>query len=797
MNIGNAGSFVRTLLLSALTVPLAGSLRADLSDGLVARWTMEEVVGNKVVDQSGHGRDLTLGDGCYASNFTFGVSHRIPSVYFTGTTDAWATFTSPAMTNRTLVIWLCRDEGWGPLPASDNAVPFLCFGVSSSALSFSRSTENLEPYYQGSDSRRSYPKKTLSPGHGTWHQLAVTLECTGAASGGFIPCVQTLYLDGRQVSKDAISDMPDTLAFAGTAIVGNAAVGGLRPIFGHLGECRVYDRALSDFEVRQCFLARTRGALLAQWRMETIETDASGRYVPGEPGGPDLRVGPSVSVEVGIDGKALVFNPTDTTTLEGTWARSVKVPDRILGATVSFWLNVAPDILATRSIKTSTGLANDWSRIIEHSDGTRVMINNDNGMAVDHDDLYGALMAKGGSYFYHGYPEKGRWSQLTVVTEITKGGVDDAARTGTYSVYVNGELIKGPVACTDLSNYILFNDGLFKLGNALGANDPVTSNCRVFKGQFDDVRIYAGALTAEEIRAVYRGAAKPEAGADFAVASDVAELRGCVSDAAGLAYRNGYAGNVRWSLVEAPAGADVMIVQPGSAVTAVALPVAGAYRFRLSAEAAGVIRSDDVVVTRVSLKAGNLAPTLSVPAAATFALWDANVLQATATDPDAAPGTLRVSWSKVSGPGGVWFEAAAAEGTPVSFSKAGAYVLRCKAEDGQDAVTADVSVTVTGASDFDPSSITNGMFAFYPFTGGVVTSFVAGAASATMSGLCRTQHFEAALDGVGYRGATNGLCYADLGAQGMKESGENGQAPTDEWRAVSLWMYHDSSAQPG
>jgi hypothetical protein len=67
------------------------------------------------------------------------------------------------------------------------------------------------------------------------------------------------------------------------------------------------------------------------------------------------------------------------------------------------------------------------------------------------------------------------------------------------------------------------------------------------------------------------------------------------------------------------------------------------------------------------------------------------------------PGRVATHWSFISGPGNVAFENAAALSTTASFSKAGTYVLRLTADDGEFTATDDISIFVNPNPNAPPS----------------------------------------------------------------------------------------------
>ncbi|TVP77432.1 MAG: hypothetical protein EA353_10500 [Puniceicoccaceae bacterium] len=93
--------------------------------------------------------------------------------------------------------------------------------------------------------------------------------------------------------------------------------------------------------------------------------------------------------------------------------------------------------------------------------------------------------------------------------------------------------------------------------------------------------------------------------------------------------------------------------------------------------------------------APNLAPTLTVPSDQIL-IWpnDTVTLSATASDPDAGPSPLLLSWSVVSGPSGVVLTDPDALQTDAVFPSSGTWLLRFTADDGEATSSATVAVNV-------------------------------------------------------------------------------------------------------
>ena len=781
--------------LAAVVMSVSMSLMASLPDP-IAWWKMDALENGKIADSSGNGRDLTVASDCSISGreFVRGVQTEMQALYLPANSNSWATFSCPALTSRTLSMWVWREDGEGPLDASVNSIPYLCTAVSSLNIECSRGNAFGNPWYSGNTSAEAvYPKVYLYFTRKVWQHLVVVVDITGVNGDGTYNGSQTLYVNGVKKAHTTPIAFPSALARSQTGILGNNYTY-TRPLHCYLGECMLYNTALTAQQVEELYQNTARGQLLVHWDMESITEISGTRYIAGTDTSSLLQLGNAVTITNGIDGKALLLNPVDAQSLSDSWAASAEDGrHRCSSATFSLWFNIDPTIGDTTSIITSNGGYNNIPNLWRDGGSTRLMINSGGGLdkASTRLDVFLA-----GEYattmFNNGYVEKGRWSHITVTGNIVEDPTSPTGRKGYANIYVNGEAISSTIAHTNVKTEA-FNDSVIYIGCAAKGGGP--GNIRVLKGMIDDFRVYQGVLTPDEIRAIYRGPAAVFAGDDFTVASETATLRGTVGDSAKLPYRKGFAGDIRWELVFAPAGGEgAKIETPKSAVTRVTLPAEGTYRFRLVSTAMSVSRSSEVEVVRTAASANNVAPTVALANSVTFPFHGLNALSATVSDPDAGPGTLRVSWKKMSGPGGVWFEPATSNVTDVSFSAVGTYVLRCTAEDGQDASSADVTVTVEGDGTVDANSITNGMFAYYPFTSGATTSFVAGANSVTMSGFRTSQHFEPTPDGLGYRGY-GFKSFASLGVTGLGESGIN-ETPAEKWRTVSLWMYHDA-ANPG
>jgi RHS repeat-associated protein len=149
---------------------------------------------------------------------------------------------------------------------------------------------------------------------------------------------------------------------------------------------------------------------------------------------------------------------------------------------------------------------------------------------------------------------------------------------------------------------------------------------------------------------------------------------------------------ISWSKVSGPG--SVTLARPDSAATEVTFGGPGTYELKLTASDSAFTRSDTVVVEVVP---GNEPPVANAGPDQSVTHPDAATLNGTVTDDGLPRGsTLLITWSKVSGPGGVTFNAPNAASTVARFGVPGTYVLRLTASDTEFARQDEVTITVGG-----------------------------------------------------------------------------------------------------
>jgi hypothetical protein len=152
-----------------------------------------------------------------------------------------------------------------------------------------------------------------------------------------------------------------------------------------------------------------------------------------------------------------------------------------------------------------------------------------------------------------------------------------------------------------------------------------------------------------------------------------------------------------WSWVSGPAA--VTFGNANNRTTTVSFTQAGTYVLRLTASDSSLSATDDVTIVVNSGTPQNQAPAVNAGSDRTVVLPAAANLAGQAVDDGLPnpPGTLTITWSRVSGPGTIAFGNANALTTTATFSQAGTHVLRLTASDGALTTTDDMTVTVNNA----------------------------------------------------------------------------------------------------
>lgn len=752
-NMKRTGLFLTVVLLSCVG---AGRLFAD-DESLAAWYKMEEIVQSggvrKMADASGSNRDLTLGDGCWLTNGIAG-----PALHFDGTANAWSTFSSPAMGSRTVSVMFRRKEGNGPLLEGATTYPYMITDLSKMNIHFATANDVNLVYVAG---------RPLS-GLGTfrrnqWNHMAWVYEETATEEPNVVNGTCKLYLNGILNGTSPTYTLTNTAA-AGTAYLGNHS-NKARPIYGELDEVKIYSVALTAEQVKQEALRSMETGktprLLGHWTMEEIVATNSVRLLRDVTGhGYDLQVGDGCQLADGVDGQALNLNGAANAFSFFT-----------NGPSVSSW-SFAGWVRQDRASSPPVISGNDYPRIFQGTGNFYMHFSQVNNVVTFMG--YGHTSAQQHTI----RPDNGIWAHYAVVNRM----VYNTASNEFSSIpvfYVNGqkvadgiEKIVGKLVWDPQYNLFFGNSGL--------------NGTRPFMGEFDDFRFYDGMLSETHVQEIYQSLPSVSAGVAFTHASDTVILQGVVGGKNDNPLRFGSNVKLTWTLVSAPVGGETAVIEtPGSAATRVTLPVIGDYVFRLTVYNDANAAGDEVTVSRVAAPTENLPPTVVLDATAAVVLPAPLALNAGVADQDAELGTLRVAWTKVSGPGGVYFDAPFTNATAATFLSAGSYVLRCTADDGMATAAADITVTVTG--DETSASLTHGLVRYYPMNSAPFNKEVIGGAIGMT-----IQHYETGVAGYGLRSYTaNG--YADTKLP-LPESGVvNAPVTNPTHLAFSFWMYHDTA----
>ncbi|GEM_PF-1960198 len=415
--------------------------------------------------------------------------------------------------------------------------------------------------------------------------------------------------------------------------------------------------------------AQTDPHLLGWWKMDeeadaTTLADASGN-------GRTLTAGSGCSIEAGKVGNALRFDgttnayasftcPTLSNLTFAAWVRQDGMGD-VAG-------NLYPKMFNLSSLYYRLSNTNYTSGASFCFDDPPTQAWNSDGVAPH-------------SFF----PE--RWTHVAVTYQSAYTSATDRVEWPTF--YING------VRCgtTRVAQpWVSDRAG----GIAIIGNESILGS-RPVDGLLDEVQLYSAALSDKEIYALYLNRPPAvDAGAGQTCYRPETVLQGRLLN--NSTFNSDRSAVTAWSVVDSPPGSTPVIDNPDVPATRVSLPVAGDYTFRLTAASGlglGTV-SNDVTITRaVGEAVDNDAPTVTTPWPSTNIVLSLGLpLTGTVSDDNKPTSTTRVCWSKVSGPGGVFFDNAFTNATTVFFSTNGTYVLRLEADDGAATGSAQVTATV-------------------------------------------------------------------------------------------------------
>ena len=715
----------------------------------IAWWRMDSASNGVVADSSGNGRDLTFATGCSLVN----DAPSGTALSFDGTTKALASFDAPeGLTGaRTFSMWIRRDQDDGSVQVN---YAYLLYGCGSLYLRNTRSSGVCALFVPGSGS--SVVSSCLGS-RGKWQHLVVVIETTPSETEGKVLLTAREYVNGGLASISTNREVDQLDYTAGTAFLGNYNVHGGYPFKGAIDEVKLFDCALTYAQVREEFARYDAGKprLIGHWPMDSISVDGDGvAWSFDDSGELPLRLtGCSVTNGPLSESSALWFDGKS-----GTFALFT-MPDGGSSFTWSGWM-FHPAASASTQLP-----GNTYPRMLATETGTALYLY-ENTTATEYLRLY-TSMAGVGDLFAGVQPAatgRDEWCHFTFIAKTEPNAYGNAEMSIVW--YLNGEKMGETAPKPVTGKFDPIAGTWWHFGGGAAA--------RPFWGGMCDVRLFNGALTPEQVRQVYSGAAAVSAGGDFSTAGSSVTLHGTRSSYGNTPNSFAPDGDTVWTLVSCPEGGEgAKISHPERLVTEATLPVDGTYVFRLSSVSFGGTRSDTVSVTRDS----SLSPaalSVSITAPSTIELPAPLVLKATAAP---ASDSVRFRWSRKSGSGGVWFSPESGKSTYAVFSAAGSYELQCVADDGVTCATGTVSVTVTGSDASYPDA---GLAAYWNFD------------VRQWEELSRTTNYF--VGGIYTNCGLYGKCPRARTSETKIASIDTRRIlPIDEGMSLSMWIYHDTT----
>jgi hypothetical protein len=602
------------------------------------------------------------------------------------------------------------------------------------------------------------------------------------------------YSDGVQCYSNSKPEYNGKVAVAGVnsgnIVIGNVRMEGDRPFCGMISDVRVYDTVLSAQEVTTIYnekVANWNNYVVGCWNMDEIEEKEGNRVVkPVVPSQVDLVAGTSVELSAdAISGLSACFPNLNTSSLY------FELPYAMKEISFGVYVNVSTNLMALEKEANN----NKVPHVFNFPSFSRMCIQNEfrelksNGAKVFDVATLDNANDQGFNcpFITH---QKGRWSHLGVTYEMKYD--ENAGQFGVQPrIYVDGELVT-----TGRWQTASTLTGVFPKGTTFILGNLGVGSARPFGGLMDDFFFYSGRLSDSQMKDLSGGLPSVSAGANFTVAAATARVCGELGLTGVLSNRAPCAVSSQWSVVSTPKGGEAaMIESPANICSTVSLPVEGEYVLRLTIkDLLGREKSSDVAVTRVPSPADNVSPAISVRGDVSAQVGIPTELYAEASDPDNAPGLLRVSWKMLSGPGAVRFEPAQGVSTKATFFVEGEYRIVAVATDGAtEVVSAAHTVTVENGDAID---LANGLIGYWPFDGSKEDKITKAAytanGSASLMGSVVTM--EPGVDKAAIR--CHGAFYPYLDtSRGLQEEEDPdlSTTPKERYRAFSCWIYHDSS----
>lgn len=627
-----------------VSVFAAFPLMASLPNPIL-QYSFDEIGSDgRISDLSGGGQSLTLGTGASITN-NAAVGNAL---WFDGTQSAYSCLAMSAALkaskSRTISFWMFRDPHPGTYfetaysdADKNSAMPTVIAGLNTFFFRLNNGWLNKDDHSRGGNNYQlvawfgagtslgghyfNYPKYPEML-YNKWVHVAYSVNVKAENPGDEYICDNKIYINGEcwYYGKDqACSNITATSTYS---YLGNNGVNGKRPYHGAIDELKVYAQALTDDQVKEEF-SRAKDAFkyhLVAWYplQEFTQPNGDGVYTSpdateyGKAHGTALECTRETSV---VDGpfagsKAIHFNGTFST------AAYARIPYPMDEATISAWVNISTNT----SIIRVAGQTANYPRLLTMGNLSAYYVYSINSTKMQY-SMIGDTTIR--NFDNNGCIGKGNWQHVTLVQRVKHDLTSSGdSRVAHMELYQNGVLTH-KATDTELPSPRNAADVMLILGNT-----AIAGSARPFEGDVMDVRIFEGAMTADEVMRLYRGAATVDAGADFTVAGSRAVLAGKIANRDMCEWKDGYDGEVSWSLVSAPAGVSgVTMLRSSNPVCEVELPAEGAYVFKLATKGfCGSSSEDLVTVTRDDANGtASVVPAVDVDAVASNALVKAGL----------------------------------------------------------------------------------------------------------------------------------------------------------------------------
>jgi len=567
----------------------AAALQAQFPEPLI-HFGMDEMSDGVIANTgTAEGADLTVGSKC--SLIDRSVSGK--SLFFGGVPGdgSHATFTCPELKSRTVAFWMFRENAVSQAHAGNPTIlPWLVGGASRLQIRLEESADPqlgndaLVPYI-GSGAG-TYMRGCTAAHRGAWVHLAITISVGDETK---VSDEDTEYVYDWKVYANGVLSaggqraVATNIAAKGYCYLGSLS-NGTRPFYGSIDDFRIYGEALGDEQVWNLFSDGAENVstskLVGHWPLDEWSDVNGVNITPDISGyGKALELSAKVTRTNGVDGSAVHFSGE-----VGSYAK-VKLAKECSSSTWAFWMRQSSDSenLKNGSDKNSPRLVHEavskFALIMDVGFDSRRFVYQLQNTAPASKAISSAAVV-----------HQGVWQHVVFVNRCGKD--ENGGFTIKPELWINGRLSgSGGVEQSDVLKIKQNADVIFGSAN--------TASPSSFEGEFDDIRIYSGALSSNEIVRLYRSVVPVSVPDDFTCAGKDCVLSGTVAGLSGGSYRTGFNGSFSWSVVSAPEGAEPVIDLKNNLVTPVILPLEGKYVFRLtSKDEFGGEKHDEVEVTR-------------------------------------------------------------------------------------------------------------------------------------------------------------------------------------------------------